>query len=381
MIEFKAVEGVGTLFKDKKIANATFAVTGVFIGAESGEPETVALQVTIAGMPSEEFILSVGELTFKTLHQRFPLLVTPNTASRQRLQEYLANLVIEALHEDSVSATGISFDHNGLHKDKTGAWLTVEGEEVLGAEPKRYAVTPELSKIKLLDSPIATPVLKVLSLLIAQPYSMLLLLAYTLATMVRSAIMDAGVNFQAVAWLFGGQGKGKTTAAKRIAGIVTERGDPAHRPALFHDLASTLVAVRDDLTTWRDLPVILDDVCFSASRASQERRTELAGQIVREAANASDIIKKGSRGEQIHKRCQAGVILTSEFTLANESDVTRCILMKIADRLNLPNELSPELIASAVRSRIPAVYSGTKAYIRYDRVLAAISGSDNQQSA
>ena len=180
-----------------------------------------------------------------------------------------------------------------------------------------------------------------------QPSAVLLTTAYTLLTTVRSAVIESGVDLQAVLYITGAQGLGKTTLARRVAGFVNNAD--TDRPALLFDAGSTLAATWDAMTSARDLPIVVDDLCLSASRAAQQRRKDLGAQLVREAANVTKIIKKAPGGQTMTLQNVAGVIMTAEFMLENASDVTRCIMAPIAQPLDLPNESTPELMAGVVQ--------------------------------
>lgn len=63
----------------------------------------------------------------------------------------------------------------------------------------------------------------------------------------------------------------------------------------------------------------------------------------------TEIIKKAPGGQTITLQNVAGVIMTAEFLLENASDVTRCAMAPITQPLDLPNELTPELMAGVVQ--------------------------------
>ncbi|MBR1659486.1 MAG: hypothetical protein IJ705_04140, partial [Oscillospiraceae bacterium] len=363
----------GLYFEEKLIANANISVLGLCNAVENGELAAVTLAVTVAEMAPAEVTLPIRDLTYTKLHQLCPLLYSPNTPARQRINQYLTSLVVAATRKAGIPQ-GPYFASGGIHRIQGGAWVAAEGDELLGAAPLYYAAAPEAEELQMLSSSEEKPVTKMLSMLFYQPLALLLLFAYALTSLVRSAIFGTGVDFQAVAWLCGGQGKGKTTAAKRLAGFFVRADDPTQRPALFYDLGSTSSAVRDAMALRRDCPLILDDVCLSASRTSQEKRTELAAQIVREAANAADIVKKDRRGEEKHLSNAAGVILTAEFTLNNASDVTRCIMMKLTDQLQLPAELTPQLSGTAARAFLGKFLQSADTYLKQLKSAAADPG-------
>lgn len=97
----------------------------------------------------------------------------------------------------------------------------------------------------------------------------------------------------------------------------------------------------------RDLPLIIDDLCLSAGSTNQKRRTEMAAKAIRAGANVSTIMKKSQNGEQVEMRCNAGIILTAEFSLDSISDLTRCILVPIQEKLDLPDKFSADLVGGA----------------------------------
>ena len=147
-------------------------------------------------------------------------------------------------------------------------------------------------------------------------------------------------------YITGAQGLGKTTLARRVAGFVNNAD--TDRPALLFDAGSTLAATWDAMTSARDLPIVVDDLCLSASRAAQQRRKDLGAQLVREAANVTKIIKKAPGGQTMTLHNVAGVIMTAEFLLENASDVTRCVMAPITQPLDLPDALTPSVMAGAV---------------------------------
>lgn len=102
------------------------------------------------------------------------------------------------------------------------------------------------------------------------------------------------------------------------------------------------------MTTYRDLPIVADDACKSASKAVQRKREEVLAQIIREAANAAPIMKASPGGNQVELENVASVLFTAEDTPKNESDLTRCILVKISEQPDLPEELTPDMV-SAIR--------------------------------
>ena len=238
---------------------------------------------------------------------------------------------------------GTYFPQNGIYKLSDGTFCAVEGHDVLGCRNEVFLVNSLVALFQVVRA--GATAINFLPLLLKLPNAALLTIAFTLLTLVKSAVMESGIDLQAVLYITGPQGVGKTSLARRIAGFVTRLDDPQNRPALFFDAGSTLSAIRDAMADNRDLPIIIDDLCLSASPVAQRKRLDLAAQIVRESANAAEIVKKKPGGKLIHLRCEAGVLLTAEFALDNASDLTRCIIAHVREPLNLPEELNSSFIS------------------------------------
>lgn len=239
---------------------------------------------------------------------------------------------------------GSYFEKNGIYRLSDGAFCAVEGNRVLGISGRDCLVSKDVSMLSVLRAGRTSATQ--LPLLAMSPNAVLLVFAFVLLTLVRSAVIDAGIDFQGVLFITGPQGIGKTCLARRIAGFVNRQGEPPHRPALFFDAGSTPSAIRDAMSLYRDLPLIIDDLCISASPRMMQRRLELTTQIVREATNAADIVKKSSRGELLRLQCVAGVVFTAEILLNSRSELTRLILVPLDQPLLLPEELDADTISA-----------------------------------
>lgn len=65
--------------------------------------------------------------------------------------------------------------------------------------------------------------------------------------------------------------------------------------------------------------------------------------MIRTGSGNTPIVKKcGSALSEQY--CAAGVIPTAEFPLENMSDLTRCLIVPITEKMQLPDALCPELI-------------------------------------
>jgi len=349
---FEQILGDGLYYQKKRITNATFQIEAVYEDglSETGDIRAVKLRVTISKLSPKCLTLGLDKLTYRVIHEAVPLLSIPDHSSRELLHSFLTNSVIDFVENKAAHKEGIGgyYEQNGCHRMPDGTWCAVEGTEFVGRS-QPFLTNPYVRQFQIASSQVTMPVCSLLLILQEQPPVLLLLMSYTYCSLIRSAILDAGIDFHAVAWLFGGQGFGKSTAAKRIAGFVVPQGDACAKPALFYDCSSSISAVREALTVYRDWPVILDDICFSAGKASQEKRQEFAAEMLRECANDTDVIRK-IHGQQVRLRCTAGVILTAEFPFGSDSDVTRCIMMKLTDRLSLPEKCTASLSGAAAKA-------------------------------
>ncbi len=193
---------------------------------------------------------------------------------------------------------------------------------MIGLENHHVIIDPELANISVLrDRSVAAMIW--LPLLLLFPNAALIVLSFILLRMVRSVVLNAGINFQAVLFVTGRQGIGKTTLINRFVSFIT-KATASNKPALFFDLGSSLAGLRIAMTTYRDLPIVADDACKSASKTVQRKREEVLAQIIREAANAAPIMKGSPGGGQVELENVASVMLTAEDTPKNESDLTRC---------------------------------------------------------
>lgn len=63
------------------------------------------------------------------------------------------------------------------------------------------------------------------------------------------------------------------------------------------------------MVTLRDLPLIVDDLCFSAGKSTERRRTEMAAQLLREAVNSAHISKLSPDRKKIELDCSNAQLL------------------------------------------------------------------------
>lgn len=234
-------------------------------------------------------------------------------------------------------------DKQGLTRLSNGKLCYIIGNQVIGNCDKDYLIEPQLDLcIRSLD--IENPLFNLCTELCNVKSKVLLGVAFLIATLIRSWIMQHTDSWQAVLAITGKQGMGKTTLASRLTDWIVANNN---RPLLQFSAGSTPSAIRDMLVSACDLPVVIDDLCLSSSSTLQRKYKDLGGCFLREGSNATGIIKKQPDGKTLNMSCNAGVILTAEFPMDNPSDITRSIYLCINKPLDLPDSFSSELIGCA----------------------------------
>ena len=307
-----------------------------------GEPEQIGIQFAFEEGPVSEVRIRPDQMTPRRLYK-----ADPRFRGIKRIGEVLDE--IERQYQDKLAhpeqCAGLCFRQSGSYQLPDGSWVSVIGGQLIGECSYPYVIDiPDTGQMQM--QPAEKPLsLLAGELLLVNP-QVLLAIAYLIVTLVRSWVQGITSSWQAVLMVVGKQGMGKTTLAERITGWYK---DEYGGNALFFGAGSTPASMRDILVDMRDLPVVIDDLCLSASPSVQRKAKDLGAQFVREGANAAAITKKKPGGETIRLRCAAGLVMTAEFALENGSDITRCIYLTIDHPLGLPESLTSSVIGAAVQ--------------------------------
>ena len=314
----------------------------------NGESTHAIIFVDIGSKSYETAVLSLDECCrYKKLMESLQLMPDLSAKEKKKAGEVLRRSIIQQQKEGELP---LYFDKNGCYCLPNKSWVAVEGDTTIGINPQIcYVIDPQVEKLKLLRTNNAQPVTRLLKSIYNEPDELYLLVSYSYLSLVLSAIRGCGIEFQAVGWVYGEHGCGKTVAAKRLGGIFAYANNPKAGPALLFDAGATLSSTRELTTIHRDQLLIIDDIAYSASSKSQEKRMELSGQLIREGANGNPI-SRNPGGKLSQQQCIGGILFTAELLFGKASDVERCILIPITRQLHLPNNCTPALSGSAAHA-------------------------------
>ncbi len=344
-----------------RAGNALIEVSQLYFTPQAfsakSEPAFVELSLVLADGSMATAILPMSQLNSSGLHQAVPRFLVPrkhrDVFDAALLDEVHRLIALSSSHllqspDGGETCIGYAFTQTGMHQLPNGQYVYVWRDRVLGNCDLPYIVRCSDSVIpKIL--PLESPLSQLFSELTYSDPQATLAFVFLCTTLLRSWITSQVPSWQAVLAIVGGQGLGKTTLARRLTDWL-QGSDGA--PAQLFSAGSTVSAIRDAMVSARDLPIVVDDLCLSASTQLQRKYRDLGAQLVREGANAAPIVKKLPGGKSSRQHCAAGVIFTAEFSLENASDITRCIFIDLDQPLSLSAGLQAGLIGAACYSFI-----------------------------
>lgn len=318
------------LLPEEKLTNTAVSIVRVYFrhdDIERGIPAYVEACVQVHPCKPAHWNVPVADFNAHQLQADFPTCVCYGKGGvkkmTNRLKETLAEFLAQPMTDEN---SGICFAQTGLHRLRDGTVCFVAGNEVLGHSPPYLLVgTPCCLQWAAEEPADDAGVTRWLRRMKASPVLMTIFI-FTLISAIQTEITKLGIPFQAVLYLYGRAGCGKTTAVRR-AGCVYN-GTDSKSPVGFFEAGSSAASIREALSDYRGSCVVVDDLCLTSSSKLKRQRIDLASEILYEAANKSPVSKKwnGSRSELT---CTAGLILTAEFILEAESELNRCILLPV----------------------------------------------------
>lgn len=249
-------------------------------------------------------------------------------------------------HETPQIKDGYIFPGNGIYQLPTSQQLLIWNHRIAGSSPSNVLYQDGSDPDIIILDDIEDSVKKLADVLAKNDPAACLAVAYGMLVSVRTILAKEKIDLRGALYVTGKQSAGKTTLVQRTLNYSVYRSD--YRPALFLESVSTEAATRDILSLHPNQVVIIDDLCRSTERTIERTRRRLGAALLRLAANDASIEKKGRDGSNERKDCNAGLVLTAEFTLDGFSEVTRCIIINLKKQLNLTEDLNSHLTGCAV---------------------------------
>lgn len=330
-----AIAGNSLLNDGEVIANFVPRIRGLY-SANPEEPLQLLLEVTREGAPPQTIVWPAEQLD----QLNFEKLIV-GCISRDARGRSTRNLVATYLRMQ-LSQCDLP---RGQYFDQTG-WQQIDGQhryfpdlapENRLAEPPLdgsppYLIAKETSSYHLSVDPTMsaeTAVEQLLETFLPHLNVYLPVWAYALFSVCRSFLQDSGLPTACILYLIATQGFGKTATAKALCQLFDDAGGCM---ADVYDAGSTMSAMERALMTTRDRSVLLDDIYIGTNKAKQRERLASAAALLRFAANETKRTKtRGSKN--ISVSCAAGLVVTGEIPMEASSDVTRCMIVRIHEKL------------------------------------------------
>ena len=317
------------------ITNFVPRIRGLY-SANPEEPPWLLLEVTREGAPTQTIVWPAEQLDQLNLEK-----LIFGCISRDARGRSTRNLVATYLRMQ-LSQCDLP---RGQYFNQTG-WQQIDGRhryfpdpapENRLAEPPEggsppYLIAEEASSCHLSVDPTlsdATAGEQLIRTFEPHPDIYLPVWGYSLFSVCRSFLQDSGLPTACILYMIATQGFGKTATAKALCQLFDDSGGCM---ADVYDAGSTMSAMERALMTTRDRSVLLDDIYIGTNKAKQRERLASAAALLRFAANETKRTKtQGSTNVSVS--CAAGLVVTGEIPMEASSDVTRCIIVRIREKL------------------------------------------------
>lgn len=330
-----AIAGNSLLNDGEVIANFVPRIRGLY-SANLEEPLRLLLEVTREGAPPQTIVWPAEQLDQLNFEK---LLV--GCISRDARGRSTRNLVATYLRMQ-LSQCDLP---RGQYFDQTG-WQQIDGQHRYFpnpapanrlAEPPEggsppYLIAEEASSCHLSVDPTlsdATAGEQLIRTFEQHPDIYLPVWGYSLFSVCRSFLQDSGLPTACILYMIATQGFGKTATAKALCQLFDDSGGCM---ADVYDAGSTMSAMERALMTTRDRSVLLDDIYIGTNKAKQRERLASAAALLRFAANETKRTKTRD-SKNVSVSCAAGLVVTGEIPMEASSDVTRCIIVRIREKL------------------------------------------------
>ena len=317
------------------ITNFVPRIRGLY-SADPEEPLRLLLEVTREGAPPQTIVWPAEQLD----QLNFEKLIV-GCISRDARGQSTKNLVATYLRMQ-LSQGNLP---RGQYLDQTG-WQQIDGQHRYFPDPTPanrlaeppeggappYLIAKETSSYHLAVDPTMsaeTAVKQLLETFLPHLNVYLPVWAYALFSVCRSFLRDSGLSTACILYLIATQGFGKTATAKALCQLFDDSNGCITD---VYDAGSTMSAMERALMTTRDRSVLLDDIYIGTNKTKQRERLASAAALLRFAANETKRTKtRGSKNVSVS--CAAGLVVTGEIPMEASSDVTRCIIVRIREKL------------------------------------------------
>lgn len=248
---------------------------------------------------------------------------------------------------------GVLLNRTGWARIPNGKHIYVAGTDIVGEmSDTTYILSSELPDLSISDPLPDISDQRLIAdyfrRLKRDPFVLVPLSSHMIRSLLASIFEELGYPMRFVLHLTGVRGSGKMTAANDFALPITNLSN--HTPAPTSRALASKAAVRDFTAEYRDMPVLLDDVCTSSGSGTRRASTEVAAYTLRFVADRIPELLKLPGGKQRRVRCNAGVIITGEFPMTASSDLTRCVIVNVDHQMR-GKEADNRAVTSAVALR------------------------------
>lgn len=322
----------GKLYRDDVcLANFLPKVQGVYRSSPDLQPALVEIAYTVCGHDAPRTSVVLGRnlrtLDFEALDLACRYEITPSKG-RRWVNNYLCGQVANFIVRGDC---GVFLNTSGWHDLPSPAFAA--GGKVVGMTPgSAVRLSEGLSSTHLACDDavdVNTSVTGLVTAFQRTPEAMVAF-SFALFTAIRSLLQREGLPTNAILYIAGTQGFGKSQLAKRYCMLFDD--NVRKLPANSFDAGSTFAGIRDALAQQRDMVVLLDDLCHSSVTSEEANRRKLLSRVIRSATNITSFGKKAGN-HNIEITCTAGLVVTAEMLPSSASELTRCILLRLDHQL------------------------------------------------
>lgn len=324
------------LNEENQIANCVPQILSAYQSQVPEEPLQLLLEVQRGNAAPQTLVWSADKIDALNLEKLIPGCLCRDGRGHSTKQLIATYLRMQLAQDDLPSGQYLSRSGWCLLKDKyqyiignneKSRCITSSFES-----PPPYLINPEIEQLQFSSDPIIPSkdaVERLLQVIVNHTDIYLPVWSYTLFSTCRSFLSDSKMPTACILYLIATQGFGKTATAKALCQLFD---DASGQMADVYDAGSTASAMERALMETRDRAVLFDDIYIGTNKAKQKERLANAAALLRFAANETSRTKTHGT-KNISVSCSAGLVVTGEIPMEASSDVTRCIIVRIQQKL------------------------------------------------